>query len=132
MTEKTEEPSVEEAGNMLLKVGALLGAGAFSIQSTHKFLVCLPDYSWISAFGPILFAFLAYIFAGRIVVWGLLRAYWAGIKSFWLRVSIRGMIAGVLALAMLSAATVFSASLAPKADDNCTIYTVLWPPFLPK
>lgn len=132
MTERIVEPSVQEAGSMLLKVGALLGAGAFCIQSTYEFLECLPAYSWISAFGPIAFAILAYAFAGRIVVWGLLRAYWAGIQSSWLRVFIRGTIAVVLVLAMLSAATVFSASLIPNAGDRCAMYTDFWPTFLPK
>jgi hypothetical protein len=132
MTEEIKEQSAEEAGNMLLTVGALLGAGAFCIQSTYKFLECLPDYSWISAIGPIIFAILAYLFVGRIVVWRLFRTYWAGIQGFWMRIFLRGTIAVILALAMLSAATVFSASLVSKSDENCTTYTVFWPTFLPK
>ncbi len=67
---------------MLLSIGALLGAGAFCIQSTQKFLACLPEYSWVSAIGPILFAFLAIIFAGRIVIWGLCELFGNTSKVF--------------------------------------------------
>lgn len=132
MTGSIKEPSVVEASDILLKIGALLGAGAFCFHSAQKFLQCEPAYSWISAVGPITFTLFSVVLAGRILIFRLFAAYWTSSSKTYVRFLIKGTIVILLLPPMLSTATVFSGLLLPNVEDSCPIYTIYWPNFLPK
>ncbi|MEQ8903525.1 MAG: hypothetical protein RID11_12100 [Roseovarius sp.] len=119
-----EEPTALKAGEMLLRIGALLGAGALCIAAMYRFLECVPQSNWFSVFGPAVFTVFAVIFAGRIIVWGMLGAYVSAIPSGIIRNILRLALCGLVVLAFSTTASVFSPLVLEISPQVCPSYTL--------
>ncbi|WP_306155036.1 hypothetical protein [Roseovarius sp. MMSF_3281] len=124
MTNAPEEPTSLQAADMLLKMAALLGASVVCVKAIDRFFECVPQGSWLDVFGPGIFAALAMLFAGRILIWNMLGSYIAAIPNWVIRLLVRAALCGGMVFALSTTASVFSPLFAGQGPEDCPKYTI--------